>query len=88
MAASYFMGSSSGIAKKSGNWFGNLVLLHLDQYGKPALSTFWFEDKQTYDCCVGDLIPGTPVEVHTFAGSGKVYEVVPHDEFPLLDLRF
>lgn len=61
MAASYFMGCRSGTAKKSGNWYGCLYLLHLNQFRQWSIDPYWFDDKNTFDILMDGLSVGSPV---------------------------
>lgn len=86
MAACYFMGARSGVAKKSGNWFGCFNLLHTDNFGQWQISAFWFPDKDTFDLACSELSGiGCPVVVGLDV-SGKIQNIQLREDIPSLPL--
>lgn len=84
MAVSYFMGSRSGEAKKSGNWFGCISLLHLNAWNQWSIDPYWVLDKNTYDVITDGLSVGCAVAL-TLDTEMKVTDLHVFDDVqPLL----
>lgn len=85
MAVSYFMGCRSGAAKKSGNWFGCISLLHVNGWGQWSIDPYWVLDENTYDVITDGLSVGCAVSL-TLNTEMKVTDIHVYDDVPALPL--
>lgn len=85
MAATYFMGARSGKKKSNGEWFGNFLLLHKNQYGQWAIDPFWFADQKTYDMALDQAVPYAAVYI-TLNPELRVTSCEFLDDPPILDI--
>lgn len=86
MAASYFLGCRSGISKKSGEWFGCITVLCLNQFRQWASVPYWVADKETFDVIMDGLSIGCAVSLSLRQGDLKVTDLQTFDDVPSLPL--
>ena len=89
MSACYVLGSTSGIGKKSGKWFGMSVLLFKDQYGQWMTEKAWWESEEAFKASDYEICEvGSPVRILRDESGRKLAVMNLREDIPALELPF
>lgn len=86
MSVCYFLGAKSGVAKKTGKWFGMAIVLGHDQYGGPAINKYWFDSADSFKSACESVLPGYPVYLAINPDDGKITTFSLDDRFEPLEI--
>ena len=94
MSICYYLGSRSGKAKKSGNWFGCTTILFCDQYNNPTTEVIFWESEEQFDS--SDVMTAqefyasgeaVPIICNRAIDGKRLASLTVHDSVPSLDIR-
>lgn len=87
MSVCYHLGSRSGIAKKSGNWFGVTILMFRDQYGAWTTEKCFWDSEEAWKSSEVELAEeGTPVQVLRAVNGVKLAVLTIREDVEALNL--